>query len=187
MGTTSAYALRFADSTSNAELWTHFQNLATDVDTVLTTKFGVIARWRRETSKTFLASPGTELGVVRIDGVALLGGIYYTIETNSLSITSVSGETALSNARLSTGGAATIASAVIGYVEANCSTAFSPRQSPTLVAEYAPVSNVTASVLLTITRSGGTGNTVMNGSATQPIILMVKAWGKAVTPSGTDI
>lgn len=182
MGTTTAYALRYADSTSNVQLWTHFQNLATDVDTTLTTKYGVIARWTRVTSRT--AGAATEVPMVRIDNIAMLGGIYYTIETNSLDAANTTTDTGVLFIRLSTAGAATTASAQLGYAQWN-SSGSTPRQAPVMIAEYAPVSNVTASVLLSV--RGGSSSVTINGTATQPIVLTVKAWGKAPTPSGVDL
>jgi hypothetical protein len=184
MGTTTAYALRYADSTSNVQLWTHFQNLATDVDTTLTTKYGVVARWSRITSRTSVG--GVEAPVIRIDNIPLLGGIYYTVETNSIDANVEADGTAVIYTRLSTAGAATTASAFIGYAQFNCS-AVAARQGPAVVAEYAPVGNVTASVLLSVGRTGGTGTVTLSAAAAQPIILMVRAWGKAVTPSGVDL
>jgi hypothetical protein len=184
MGTTATHALRYPASTDNVQLWTHYQNLAEDVDNTLLNRYGVIRRWRRETDKTFT---GTEVGVVRIDNIPFKANVFYTVETNSLKMTVVSGETGIVRARLSTSGAATTSSAQIGSAEGNANTAFTPVQSPVLVAEYAPGSDVTGSVLLTLARSGGSGNVTLGGSSTQPILLMVKAWGKNPGTSGVDI
>src|SRR5690242_17581320 len=170
MGTTTTHALRYADSTSNVQLWTHFQNLATDVDDTLRTKYGVIAWWSRTTTKTFLAA-GAEVPVLRIDNIPLLGGVHYTFETNSLNLATAAGETGIVYARLSTAGVATTASASIGSTEGSCNAVYQPRTSLTLVANYTPGGNVTASVLLGLARSGGSGNVDLVGSAGQPIIL----------------
>lgn len=183
--TTPNYALRYSESTDNVQLWTQYQNLATDVDTTLITKFGILGRWRRETNKT--STGGTETGIVRIDGIPFLANVYYTIETNSLDCTVVSGETGYVNARLSTAGAATGASAQLGSTPVNANSGTSPRNGVILVAEYAPVANATGSVLLSVGRIGGAGNVTVNGSSTQPIILMIKAWGKNPGVSGVDI
>jgi hypothetical protein len=186
MGTTTTHALRYADSTSNTQLWTHFQNLATDVDDTLRTKYGVIAKWKRTSTKTFLAA-GSEVPVLRIDNIPLLAGIQYTFETNSVMGATAANETGILYCRLNTAGLATTASASIGSAEWTCDAVFAPRQSITLVAEYSPGSNVTASVLLGLARTGGSGNVDLVGNAGQPIILFCKAWGKAVTVSGVDL
>lgn len=190
MGTTTTHALRYADSTSNVNLWTHFQNLADDVDAVLTTRAGVIiAHWTRTTNKQRTAA-GAEIGVIRIDNIAFKAGIHYTIETNALALNVVSGELGVAKFRLATGGViATTASAQIGAAQGGASSATLAAlvNSPIMVAEYLPGADTVGSVLLTLDRQSGTGDVFMLGSATQPIIVMVKAWGKAVTASGTDI
>jgi hypothetical protein len=185
MGTTTTYALTYADSTSNVNLWTHFQNLATDVDTTLLTRFGVVAYWPRTTSVSSLA--GAETSISRIDNIAFLGGVFYTIETTTLSTSVVAGETGKLAIRLSTAGVATTASAALDIVEFNANSGTAPQQGAQCVAYYAPAGNATGSVLLTVGRTGGTGTVTVNGNSTQPIVLMVKAWGKAPTASGVSL
>src|SRR5258706_1110203 len=117
MGTTTTHALRYPDSTSNVNLWTHYQNLADDVDAVLTARYGVIAHWTRTTNKQRTAA-GAEVGVVRIDNIAFKAGVHYTCETNALALNVVSGELGVAKFRLATGGAtATTASAQIGAAQ----------------------------------------------------------------------
>jgi hypothetical protein len=159
--------------------------LADQVEETLLTCYGVVARGRRETSAT--TAGAVERGVLRLDGVDLKGGIFYTVELNTVEVAVTSGETAIMHARLSTSGAATLASASIGYAQSNANAAFVPRQGPTLVAEYAPSSDVTVSVLLTLGKSGGVNNAVMAGSSAQPICLYVKAWGVDPGDSGVDV
>lgn len=190
MGTTTTHAIRYPDSTSNVNLWTHYQNLADDVDLLLTSRVGVvIARWTRTTTKQRTAA-GAEVGVARIDNIPFKAGIYYTCETNALALNPVSGELGVAKFRLATGGAtATTASAQIGAAQGGASSATLAAlvNSPILIAEYAPGADTVGSVLLTLDRQSGSGDVFMLGSATQPIIMMIKAWGKAVAASGTDI
>lgn len=158
--------------------------LADQVEETLLTCYGVVRRGRRESDAT---CTGTERGVLRLDNVELKGGIFYTFETNSLEMQTFSGETGKAMFRVSTSGAATIASAEIGSGQGNANTSFWPRQSPTVVAEYAPSSDVTVSILLSLNRTGGSNNVILKGSTSQPITVYVKAWGADPGDTGVDI
>lgn len=185
MGTTATYALRYPSSLGNVDLWTHYQNLADDVDVVLLNKFGCIRRWRRETNRT--STGGVETPVMRIDNIPFKANVLYLVMTNSLELQTISGETGYVIARLSTSGVATIASAQIGSAKGNANTAFDPRQGPTLVAEHTPAVDQTGSVWLGVGRSGGSGDVILRGSSVQPICLYIMAFGKNPGLSGVDL
>lgn len=161
---------------------TFLSALAQYVDDIQT---GIVARGRRETSKTFT---GAEVGVIRIDGIPLKAAKLYQIYTSSLRMALTSGETGIVQARIDvTGAAATTSSTIIGAWEGGHTSAFTPVNSPVLVAEYVPVSDVTLSVLLTLSRTGGANNITLSGSATQPICLYVKTLGFDPGDTGVDI
>lgn len=62
MGTTANYALRYPEPTDNVELWTHFSNLATDVDTAVHTVAGPkICKLRQAAAQTITSSTDTKL------------------------------------------------------------------------------------------------------------------------------
>jgi hypothetical protein len=155
------------------------------VDATLTTRFAIIQWWSRTTNKSGVSA---EAGVLRIDNIPFLGGVFYTIEVNGIVCSTVNGEAARLRLRLSTSGAATTASAQIAEALANGSSAFVATQSPQLVANYAPGGNATGSILLSLALAGGTGTVSLSASATAPLTIIVKAWGKApAAPAGVDL
>lgn len=146
----------------------------------------ILGYHKRITGKTFLAA-GAELGVVRLNSVALLGGYRYKVMSSPLCISTVSGETGKSNLRYSTSGTAGTTDTILGCVESNTNTAFRPVQTPTLCLTYTPGANVTFSCILTILRSGGSGNVTMNGASDQPIELWIEAAGPDTGDTGVDL
>jgi hypothetical protein len=144
----------------------------------------MIAFGNRQSDKTF---SGTEVGALRLDNVSMRNGYRYLIMSNSLRLFVVTGETGKCNLRFSTAGSAGTGDAILGAVEGNANTAFTPVQSPTLCISYAPGANVTFSCLLTVARSGGSGNVTLNGSASQPIELYVIVAGPDPTDTGVDV
>lgn len=146
----------------------------------------ILGYHKRVTSKTFLAA-GPELGVVRLNSVALLGGYRYKIMSSNLCISVVSGETGKANLRYSTSGTAGTSDTILGCAEANASTAFRPVNTPGLAITYAPGANVTFSCILTILRSGGSGNVTINGATDQPIELWIEAAGPDTGDTGVDL
>lgn len=146
----------------------------------------ILSYHKRTSSKTFLAA-GAELGVARLNSIALLGGYRYTICTSNLTISTVSGETGKASLRYSTSGTAGTSDTILGSVEANTNTAFRPVQTPAMAFTYSPGANVTFSVVLTILRSGGSGNVTMNGASDQPIELWIVANGPDTGDTGVDL
>lgn len=144
----------------------------------------IVSYHKRTTGKTY---SGTELGVVRLNTVTLYGGYRYKILTSPLCISTVSGETGKANLRYSTSGTATTADTILGCVEANTNTAFRPVQTPTLALTYAPGSDVTFSCILTVLRSGGSGNVTLNGASDQAIELWIECGGPDTGDTGADL
>lgn len=139
---------------------------------------------KRVTSKTFT---GTETGVVRLNAVALLGGYRYVIQTSSLIIGTVSGECGKANLRYSTSGTAGTSDTILGAVEANANSGTRPVQGPILSVTYAPGANVSFSCILTLLRSGGSGNVSITGASDQPIELWITCVGPDTGDTGVDI
>lgn len=144
----------------------------------------IIAFGQRVTSKTYT---GTEVGVLRLDSVPLVAGRRYIFETSSLEMSTVSGETGKANFRINTAGTATTSSTLLIGATGNANTAFSPTQGPTVRVSYSPGSTGNVSLLLTLLRSGGSGNVTLTGSSTQPIEMYVIDHGPDPGDSGVDI
>lgn len=143
----------------------------------------MIGYHKRTSSVTFT---GTELGVIRVNA-AMLAGYRYLILSSPLRISTVSGETGKANLRYSTTANATTSDTVLTSVEANANTAFTPVQSPVLAVTFAPGSNATFSCALTLLRSGGSGNTTITGSSTQPIEIGIYVAGPDPGDTGADL
>lgn len=185
MDTTTVYDLRYPEPTDDVRVHEDIQALAEDVDTVLSTEFGIIGHWARTSDKT--STGGTEVGVIRIDNLALKGGVHYEFYTDTLNLQAISGETGAVYIRLSTSGNATTSSAQLTRAQGNPSTAFQPVQSPYICASYFPSSDVSVSVLLSLGRTGGSGNVILRGSSDAPIRLKCRANGRFPVASGVDI
>ena len=143
----------------------------------------LIAYGQRTTDKTYT---GTEVGVIRLDNVSMLAGYRYWITTSNLRLNVTSGETGHCNLRYNTGGTATTSSTVLTAASGNANSAFTPVQSPIISCTLAPGA-ATVSILLCLSRSGGSNNVTMTGSSTQPIELYVWCAGPDPGDSGTDI
>lgn len=144
----------------------------------------MIAFGQRLTSKTY---SGTEVGVIRLDAVPLITGRRYLFMTSSLELQTVSGETGKASFRINTAGTATTSSTLVVGATGNANTAFSPTQGPVVCASYNPAASGNVSLLLTLTRTGGSGNVVLNASATQPIEIYVFDCGADPGDTGIDI
>lgn len=147
---------------------------------------GMIARGNRTTSKTF---SGTEVGVIRLDSVAVLANRAYLIMTSSLDVqVATAGDTGLVRIRFTTdGSSATTSSTLMFEADVNANSTFVPANSAVMNVVYIPGSDLNLSVLLCLNRSGGAGNVTMNGSATKPIEIYVIDMGPAPADTGVDI
>lgn len=144
----------------------------------------MIAYGNRQTDKTYT---GTEVGVLRLDSITVKAGFRYLIMSSSLRLGVVTGETGKASIRYSTTGSATTSDTVLSSVEANVNTAFTPAQTPAIITSYTPASSGTLSILLTVYRSGGSGNVTMTGNSAQPIELYVVVAAADPGDTGVDI
>jgi hypothetical protein len=120
----------------------------------------VIARGRRTTNSTAAA---TEQSVLRLDNVSVLLGRVYWIGTGPLGLDT------------------TVASATGAMVNASFA------ESVDCGAFYVPSADEVLSILLTTSRSTGTGNISLAASATAPIDLYVVDMGTDPGDTGVDL
>lgn len=146
---------------------------------------GIIARGRRVTTSS---TTTTVVGVLRLDGIPIIGGRTYKISTSCISMqSSVANDIVTSNIRYTTDGSTpTTSSAALGGVSATVTNTSFGIAVP-FIGYYYPTSNETLSVLLTVGRTAGTGNVSLGGSAVQPIDLFVEDAGYDTGDVGVDI
>lgn len=151
-----------------------------------TRRRGEVAQGRRTTASTATA---TIVGVLRLDNVAVYNGRAYRISTSNLNlISTVSNDDPQAQLRFSTSGTATTTSTLLPggnargrYVGATGSV-FIP-----INAFYYPTSDATLSVLLCVTRSGGSGNVSIFADANNSIDLVIEDIGPAASNTGVSI
>ncbi|MEV4417035.1 hypothetical protein [Catellatospora sp. NPDC049609] len=147
---------------------------------------GLIARGQRTTNSA--ATTTTEIGVLRIDNIPILGGYAYTILTSALSLhSSVAGDRLRATVRADTTGApATVGSTVLGLTQDQCDTTANPPTQPATCELY-PTVDGTLSLWLGVQRQGGTGNVDILGGPTFPISLLVYFMGRDPGNSGVSL
>jgi hypothetical protein len=144
---------------------------------------GVIKRGRRTTSTGNITT--TETGVLRVDDIPMYAGRLYKISTSNMNIdTSVDNDVVRAGLRLSTSGAATITSTLIGYLRETIDSA-AQSNAFSVTAFYTPGADVTASVLLSFIRQAGSGNIILFGSATDICDLVIEDMG--LDPGDTGV
>lgn len=148
--------------------------------------WGIVARGVRTTSSA-TANSTTDVAVLRISGISLVGGLEYRICTNTLAPNSSVGTDVV---RIQihyniSGGNALVTDTVLpgGQV-------FSPGNSggfpsSPLECEYVPSSTLTLSVLLAVARASGSGNCSLFADGTRTIELKVYSSGTSVADTGT--
>lgn len=144
---------------------------------------GVIKRGRRTTSTGAITT--VETGVLRVDNIPVYAGRLYEISTSNLNIdTSVDNDVARAAIRVSTAGAATTASALIGYGRM---TIDNNTQSNvhSVTCFYTPPADGTLSVLLTLLRQAGSGNIILFGGGSDICDLVIKDLG--LDPGDTGV
>lgn len=145
----------------------------------------VLATYTRTTSSTATTS---EVGVIRIDNIALPAGQSVEISTANLWLTGGTGDSVRSFIRANTAGVATTSSTVVPGAEAGVTIGnISYDETKGILAVYTAASAVTLSLLLTVVRAAGSGNASISGSADKIISMMVKTVGSMPTASGTSI
>lgn len=135
----------------------------------------LIKRGERATNSS--GSTGTELGVLRVDGINGVAGRALWIHTPTLLVTCNAGEVVGLRLRIdTTGAAAGTGSTELRYAQTTIRTG--TPDEPILIAEhYTPPSNQTLSVLLTVQRITAGGTAVIVGASTRKIRLHVVAGG----------
>lgn len=121
------------------------------------TRTGILARGRRTTSSS---TTTTTVGVLRIDDVPIAGGYLVMLSTSPLgTVSSVANDAVRAELRYTTDGSTPTTSSplVPGATYQEISSASGIKQGP-IIGFYTPTSDETLSVLLTVTRVGGTGN-----------------------------
>lgn len=135
-----------------------------------------VARARRETNSS--NSSGSEVEVLRLDGVQLKAGHTYTIwcpvvrqRTNTV------GDLIRSRLRQSTTGTATTASDEKQSIAERFATA-NDDLTRSMGYSYSPASDETLSVLVTVIRASGGGVAFLQASSSQPLELFVDDMGE---------
>ena len=190
---TTNYALRYPTAAEAADGPTGIGNLATDVDTTLLAQLaklpkGIIARGdRASTSSTTIS----EIGVLRLDNIAITAGRLYIIKTGPLPLTSnTAGDVVFANIRTAVGGTATTGSSLVGGQRlqwAVTSADVTNPRSASMLQPYAAPSNGTLSVLLTVGRASGSGIVSINASLGGGIDMWVEDAGIDPGDTGIDI
>ena len=149
---------------------------------------GILYRARRATAESGIAA--TENGTLRLDGITATAGRAYRITTGVLSVASTLNEAAQVTAFLrvdATGSAATTSSTVLaqGRIVTQAGTGAG---SAVVEYHYFPSSTFTLSVLLTITRTAGSGTITAAGpDASIGPEIIVEDLGLAPSNTGTDV
>ncbi len=147
---------------------------------------GQILGYHKRTTSTVCL--GTELGVMRLNTVSLLGGYRYKVMSSSLVLIPVQGDTAKVAIRYSTSGTAGLTDTVLGSAEATVYSSFRAINTPTIAFTYAPGSNQNVSFLMSLNRTGGTSGAIsLTGSSTQPVEMWVECVGPDTGDTGVDL
>lgn len=138
-----------------------------------------VARARRETNAS-ATSAATELPILRLDDIPLLGGQSYNIWCPPLNPgNSVGGDTVIFRLRYTEDGSTpTIASTQLAaerWISAGTGSTTEIKMGPKV--DYNPAADVTFSILLTVARAGGTGTMTVQGSAVGPICINIDNMG----------
>lgn len=146
----------------------------------------IIARGQR-TSNSTATSGTTEQGVLRVDSISLTGGKLYRIFTGVILVDgSVANDVCRLVVRASNSGTATTASTQLGISQTVVTNTSFPEPLSVNVA-YAPGSDETLSVLISIVRQTGTGVFQALAASTFPMDLFIQDCGTDPGDTGTDI
>lgn len=144
-----------------------------------------VARGKRTTDSA--VSTNTETMVLRLDGLYLKAGRSYQFMTSSLLTQStVANDVIAVRLRYETADTATTSSGVVAYTQ-NRRTLNGTPENTHLSVDYTPVADETGSLLLTVARTGGTGDCIIAGAAAYPICVYVNDMGVDVGDTGVDL
>lgn len=142
-------------------------------------------RVRRGRSENSSSGTTTEVGVLRLDGVDVTAGHSYLIHVPPvLTQSTVANDVVGLALRISSTGTATTSSATLVATQAR-RTGASTFENCGLGATYTPAADEVLSILLTVSRSSGTGTASIVASASSPIELLVDDGG--VDPGNTGV
>lgn len=139
----------------------------------------LIARARRESDSS---TTTTEIGVLRIDGIAVKSGRHYRISASTNVNSSVSTDVITVRLRATTDGT----TATTSSTQLEQATQVAARSCP-IMAELTPGADQTVSLLLTVGRTSGTGNVKIEGNAIYPICVWVDDMGPDTGDVGVEL
>ena len=148
---------------------------------------GVIARTRRTTNSS---STTTEIGVLRLDGVPLFAGRLYEFRTNAIEVDStVANDGIRLLLRYTTNGTVATTTSDVFTISQLIQVNAGHGEYIQPAATYVPPVDQILSLLLTVTRSIGTGsvNTVAGSGLPGPTELLVVDHGRDVGDTGVQI
>lgn len=146
---------------------------------------GQILSYHKRTSSRVYA--GAEVGVVRLNTTSLLGGYRYKIMSSPLVLGPQPNDCAKINIRYTTSGTAGLTDTILGAAEVNVYSTLRAVNTATINFTYAPGANQNFSVLMSLTRSAGAGNSVVVGAADQPIEFWIECAGPDTGDTGVDL
>jgi hypothetical protein len=148
----------------------------------------IIARGRRTTTSS--NSTGTAVAILRLDDIAIRGGYLYAIRTNALALsTSVANNTIRAQIHYTTDGSTPTTSSSIlpGGVTQQVPESTTQSDNSSIMALYAPGSDETLSLLLSVNRSTGSGNGFIFADSTNVMDMWVEQIGLDPGDSGVDL
>lgn len=169
------------------------KNAITDLDARVSalegTAPGLVAIHTRTTTSTTVAS-STEVGLIRMDNIAVRAGYAYEVVMNRVAMTpSVTGLVGFARIRVAQGATATTASTPIGYLRMAQATSTSQTNTGAMIGVFNATADSTLSVLVTLALVAGAGTVQLHSSAAEASTLHVKLIGPSVADygAGADI
>ena len=147
----------------------------------------ILKRGRRSTSSS---GTTTEVGVLRLDDLPIIGGQAYNIWTSALAPdTTVANDVMTAKIRYTTDGSTpTTASPILSASKSQVRQPdASNGESVSIACTYQPTNNETLSLLLTVARTAGTGTVLLFADGDFGIELVVQAGGFDTGDEGTEI
>lgn len=203
-GTTPVYSFPYPTLTDTPNGAAQMQSLATAVEnkivtmdttdatqntniTTLQQVDPVVLAWGRRTTPS--STTTTTVGVLRLDGIPVVGGkAYHVFATGVHFDSTVTSDALQADIRFSTAGTATTASAILtGAVAFGRIVVANSGQTHNISCHYEPGGSATLSVLLCVSRLLGTGNSRIFASADAATELKVFRAGNAVGNTGVAI
>lgn len=146
---------------------------------------GRVTRGFRTTSSS---TTTTEVEILRLDSVPVLGGHTYTIQSSTLQpVSSVANDYIAPRLRYTTDDSTPTSASALLIAAQSRITGASGNESSMVSVTYNPAADGVISVLLTIARISGTGNVSISASTTNPIELWVSHDGEDPGNTGVSL